>query len=794
MDFTGYLHDLRRAPFYKGQISHVQNIPARTAVYGDLERPLASALRTKLREQGFAQFYIHQADAINAARDGEHVTVVTATASGKTLCYNIPVLDAVLEHPHARALYLFPTKALAQDQLGKLNEFGLFPTVRFATYDGDTASADRRAIKKGVHIVLTNPDMLHVGILPYHTTWSSFLANLKYVVVDEMHTYRGVFGAHVAHILRRLRRICEGYGADPQFLCCSATIANPVELTRQLTDVDNPILISNNGAPSGPRTFVFWNPPVIDREMTTRRSANVEATSLFTDLVSQGIRNITFAKARKSAELILRYARNEFDRSNPRLSQRIMAYRAGYTPQERRHIEQGLFQGDLIGVTATNALELGVDVGGLDAAVMTGYPGTIASAWQQAGRAGRGGDESLAILVALDNPLDQFLMRHPDYFFGRPHERAIVDPDNRRILAQHLLCAAYERALSREELSRRFGPNAPAALESLHEQGKLFYRNGRHYVVGDDYPAASVNIRSASDSTYKIVDAERNNRLIGTVEGGIAFKTVHSGAIYLHKGETYLIEKLDIANLTAYARPVEATYYTEARENSHILILETHRQRPMGQTVACFGEVVVTNRVVGFRRKKLFSDEVLEIVDLDLPEQTFETEAFWFTVPPAISSNIVSEGRELGGSIHAVEHAAIGMMPLLSTCDRWDVGGVSHPEHPDTALPTIFIYDGYPGGVGIAEATYATLDELLKATRAIISECPCTDGCPSCVQSPKCGNNNESLDKSGANYLLEMLLKQDPESREVNDRSDHSAPSERREIPGSKRVADRSQT
>jgi DEAD/DEAH box helicase domain-containing protein len=756
MNFDGYLHDLRRAAFYKGQIAHIQHVPPRTARYGELERPLTPALQERLQALGVSRLYTHQADAVNAARDGEHVTVVTATASGKTLCYNLPVLDAVLEDRHARAFYLFPTKALAQDQLGKLNDFGLFPTVRFATYDGDTPSADRRFIKKGAHIVLTNPDMLHLGILPYHATWSAFLANLKYVVVDEMHTYRGVFGAHVAHILRRLRRICAFYGAEPQFLCCSATIANPEHLTARLTGIEAPIVVSENGAPSGPRTFVFWNPPLIDAEQATRRSANVEATALFTDLVEQGVRNITFAKARKSAELILRYARNEFDRRAPELSRRIMSYRAGYTPQERRAIEQGLFAGKLIGVTATNALELGVDVGGLDATVLTGYPGTIASTWQQAGRAGRGGDESLSILIALDNPLDQFLMRHPDYFFGRPHERAIVDPDNRRILAQHLLCAAYERSLAWEELPR-FGPNAKSALDGLEEQGKIAYRNGKWRFTGTDYPAANVNIRSASDITYRIVDAEYG-KLIGTIEGNVAFKTVHEGAIYLHMGETYLVEKLDITDRTATVRPAEVSYYTEPRENSHILILDTKTSRDLVHTRAHFGEVVVTNRVVGYRRKRLFSDEVLEVEDLDLPEQTFETEAFWFTVPNTLLKTLVTAGADLGGSIHAIEHAAIGMMPLLSTCDRWDVGGVSHPAHPDTGLPTIFIYDGYPGGVGIAEATYATLQELLQATHAIIADCPCAEGCPSCVQSPKCGNNNEPLDKQGARYLLELLL------------------------------------
>ena len=757
MDFTGYLADLKRASFYKGQISHIEQVPARPAAYGELERPLAPELAAALRKSGRERLYAHQAEAVNAARAGQDVTIVTATASGKTLCYNLPVLDAMLTDPKARAFYLFPTKALAQDQLGKLDDFGLFPAVRHAAYDGDTPPADRRFIKRGAHLVLTNPDMLHVGILPYHTTWSYFLANLRFVVIDETHTYRGVFGAHVAQILRRLVRLCEHYGSRPQFLCCSATIANPDELIEKLTGRRGTTLVNRNGAPTGPRSFVFWNPPVIDAEQGIRRSANMEATSLFTDLVGQGIRNITFAKARKSAELILRYARNEFDGKSPHLSGRVMAYRSGYTKQERRNIEQGLFEGHLIGVTATNALELGVDVGGLDATVLTGYPGTIASAWQQAGRAGRGGEESLSILVAHDNPLDQYLMRHPDYFFGRPHERAIVDPDNRRILAQHLLCAVYERALAPQDLPR-FGPNARAALQTLTEENKILWRNGKWHFAGSDYPAALVNIRSASDGTYRIENEESGGRLVGTMESALAFKTLHEGAIYLHLGETYKVETLDIAAKTANVRPIEANYYTEARENSHLLILETKKSKPLAQTTACYGEVVVTNRVTGYMRKKLFSDEVLERVELDLPEQTFETEAFWLTVPDRLVVRLLEEGFDLGGAIHAIEHAAIGMLPLLSTCDRWDVGGVSHPQHPDTNLPTIFIYDAYPGGIGIAEATYETLGDLLTATRDIIADCPCADGCPSCVQSPKCGNNNEPLDKRGALRLLNLLL------------------------------------
>lgn len=756
MDFTLYLQQLRRSPFYRDQIAHVEHIPARQACFGSLEQPLEPRLEQQLEAQGLSRLYTHQAEAVNAARRGHHVTVVTATASGKTLCYNLPVLDSILRDTKSRALYLFPTKALAQDQASKLNAFGLFPEVRFATYDGDTPAEERKAVRRGAHLLLTNPDMLHCGILPNHAGWNAFLTNLRYVVIDEMHVYRGVFGAHMAQVLRRLRRICSFYGAEPQFLCCSATIANPAELTTRLIGIDGAIVVDADGAPSGRRMFVFWNPPFLDREQAERRSTHGEATALFVDLVAHGVRNITFARARKSAELILRYARGVLERESPELAQRVTCYRAGYTVEERRAIERGLFQGSLIGVTATSALELGVDIGDLDATVLTGYPGTIASAWQQAGRAGRSGAEALSVLVAQSNPLDQFLMRHPDYFFGRPHERAIVDPGNRRILRQHLLCAAHERPLTERD-ALYFGPAVPSLLQELEAEKGLYARHERWFTAGADYPAGRVSIRSVSDAVFRIVDSERDGRQIGSVESSVAHKTVHAGAIYLHLGETYLVERLDLEGQIAWAHRVEAHYYTEPRELSHLYVTEVRQSRPLGGGRACFGDVVVTNQVTGYRRKRLYSDEVLDNVELKLPEQTFETEAFWFTVSPPAATALSAGKAELAGSIHAVEHAVIGMMPLLATCDRWDLGGVSHPCHPDTGAPTIFIYDAYPGGVGIAEATYAGLAALLNATREMIQGCPCLEGCPSCVQSPKCGNNNQPLDKAGAHLLLELL-------------------------------------
>ncbi len=774
MNAAEYLRRLRSSPDYQNQIEHVELIPSRSAQFADTAEPLQSGLADQLREQGICRLYSHQARAVDSIRAGRNVILVTPTASGKTLAYNIPVIESVLQDPKARAFYLFPTKALAQDQLGKLNDLGFFPQVRFATFDGDTPQADRPFIKRGAHIALTNPDMMHVGILPYHTSWAQFFMNLRFVVIDEIHSYRGVFGAHVAQVMRRLRRICRQYGSNPQFIACSATVANPDELMRALTGVDADV-VDDDGAPAGRRTFVFWNPPLVGHA-GERRSANMEVTGLFKGLVEDGVRTLVFTKARKTAEIILKYTREALQKDESPLARRIMSYRAGYTPQERREIEQGLFRGELLGVTSTNALELGVDVGSLEATVLTGYPGTIASTWQQAGRAGRSGEESLSVLVALDGPLDQYLMRHPEYFFGRVHEHAIVDPGNRRILEGHLQCAAYESPLTEEDLTQ-FDPAAREVITGLEEAGRLMWRSGRWYYRGDGYPAGGINIRSISSESYEIREGagrvfdsnhgreslRNRGRLIGVIDGARVYQTVHPGAIYLHQGETYLVEQLDDEDKVASVRSVDVGHYTEPREITHITVLSERTSRALPGAMAYFGEVVVTNQVLGYRVKQLYSDTVLDIVDLDLPEQVFETEAYWYTVPATLIDIINRAGLDLCGAIHAAEHAAIGMMPLFSTCDRWDLGGVSTPHHPDTGMATVFVYDGYPGGVGICESTFGRLEGLLTTTAEMIASCPCQDGCPSCVQSPKCGNNNEPLDKRGALLLLQRLL-QTPES------------------------------
>jgi len=595
--------------------------------------------------------------------------------------------------------------------------------------------------------------MLHLGILPYHTNWAEFFRNLAFVVIDEMHTYRGVFGAHVASILRRLRRVCRHYGSVPQFVSCSATIANPGELMRLLTGVKAEV-IDKDGSPAGEKWFAFWNPPYLAEG--ERKSANSEAAWLFLELVTRGIRNITFAKARVVAELIYRYARAELDAQRPEVASRITSYRGGYTPEQRREIERGLFDGHLLGVTATNALELGVDVGDLDGCVITGYPGTIASTWQQAGRAGRGRRSSLAILVALDNPLDQFLMRHPEYFFGGVSERAVLDPHNAYVTAEHLLCAAYEIPISELDYDL-FGDDAERILEAVEESGRIAKR-GKWFWTGSGYPAADVNIRSTGGRSFSIYDAAADpQQALGTVEEANAFQVLHDGAVYLHQGESYVVEKLDLVERCAYVSPREVDYYTVPRTSTETVVEQSLAERSQGAATLHFGEIVVTDHVLGYRKKQILSDTTLELVDLDLPPQSFQTEAIWFTLNPSIITALRDRGLSLEGGIHGLEHAFIGLMPLYAMCDRQDIGGASHPLHPHTAAPTIFIYDSHPGGVGISEAGFTRSNELLLSTLDAVSECTCQDGCPSCIQSPKCGSNNSPLDKSAAILILQRL-------------------------------------
>jgi len=760
MNSVAFLRYLTKQPGYGGQIAHVEHIPPRKAVYADLEQPLIAELEDCLNQHRLLPLYTHQAEAVNCARQGKNVMVATSSASGKTLCYNIAVMEALLTDKDSCALYLFPTKALAQDQMRTLQELfcpGLLKADELATFDGDTPQSERAEIRKRARLVVSNPDMLHIGILPNYQSWSRVLHRLRYVVVDEAHIYRGVFGSHVACVLRRLRRLCHLYGSNPQFICCSATIANPGEHAERLLGLPCEV-VDNDGSPHGGKDFALWNPPIIDEAKSTRRSANTEATNLFTELVSHDIRTLTFARTRRLTELIYNYSKQRLGEMNPALTSRIKPYRAGYLPGDRRQIERELFSGELLGVVATTALELGIDIGDMGATVLTGYPGSIASAWQQAGRSGRGRKRALSFLVGLDNPLDQYVMRHPDYFFQRNFENALVNPDNPYILRAHLLCAAWEHPLNADD-EKFFGSAASSERERLQKQGLLKERGKRWYPSPRiAYPAQGINIRATSGQEFAIIDTSTNS-LLETIDATTAFFQVHAGAIYLHQGESYLVTRLDLGSRTAHVVPTAVPYYTQTKDITDLRISRVIRSRSCGRTGLYLGEVEVTTTVLGFKKKAQFTEEVIGEEALDLPPINFPTIALWFDPPDKATDRIARKQLDFAGGLHAAEHAAIAILPLFALCDRNDIGGVSTPLHPDTGRAQIFIYDAYPGGIGIAEKGFDLAEELWQTTLRAIVECPCQDGCPSCIQSPKCGNNNKPLDKKAAVVLLEDLIR-----------------------------------
>ncbi len=755
MYIDAFLPHLTTLPDYKQQVVHIQHIPPREPKSGKLDKPLHPQLEKRLESLGISSLYSHQAQAVNASRSGKNVMIATASASGKTLCYNLAVLQSLIEDPFSRALYLFPTKALAQDQLRTLHQLaspGLLAYSECATFDGDTPMLERREIKKRAKIVLTNPDMLHVGILPNHRSWSRLFRNLKYVVVDEAHIYRGVFGSHVANILRRLRRICALYGSNPQFICCSATIANPGEHAERLVGLPFEV-VDDDGSPFGGKLFVFWNPPLAEKKIG-RRSPNTEATFLFAELVRNNIRSLVFTRTRKLTELIYIYTRNQLE---PALAERISPYRAGYLPEVRRRIEKALFNGELLGAVATTALELGIDIGDLEATVLVGYPGSTASTWQQAGRSGRRGGSSLSFLIAHDDPLDQYLMNHPEHFFGSNFEHALINWENPNILKPHLLCAAWETPLAKTD-SQLFGSTFENALAELEAEAKLRRVDSKWYPSPRvAQPATEINIRSSSGNVYAILDASADYALLETVEASVAFFQIHPGAIYLHQGESYIIQELDIERKIAIAVPTDVNYYTQTKEIIDIKIIKKTQEKTCGGVKVSFGEVDVTNNVVGYKKKMQFTEDVIGEEPLDLPPIRFLTQALWFDLPQKAMEQIAAEGLDLAGGLHAAEHAAIAILPLFALCDRNDIGGVSTPLHADTGKPQVFIYDAYPGGIGIAQKGFEVIEQLWKATLEAVQSCPCDEGCPGCIQSPKCGNNNEPLDKKAALILLHAL-------------------------------------
>ncbi|WP_078510386.1 DEAD/DEAH box helicase [Streptomyces himastatinicus] len=754
------------------RITHTEHLPPRLGSHADWPSPIRPEVIDAIRAAGIERPWTHQARTAAHALRGESVVVATGTASGKSLAYLAPVLSTLLdgsEEPSGRgttALYLSPTKALAADQRRAVADLTapLGTGVRAAVYDGDTPVEEREWVRQYANYVLTNPDMLHRGILPGHPRWSSFLRALRYVVIDECHTYRGVFGSHVAQVLRRLRRVCARYGSSPVFLLASATSADPAVAATRLTGV--PVAaITEDSSPRGEVVFALWEPPLTElhgeQGAPVRRTATAESADLLTDLAVQGVRTVTFVRSRRGAELIALIAQERLAEVDRTLPDRVAAYRGGYLPEERRALERALHSGDLLGLAATTALELGMDIAGLDAVVLAGYPGTRASLWQQAGRAGRTGQGALAILVARDDPLDTYLVHHPDALFRQPVESTVLDPDNPYVLAPHLCAAAAELPLTEADLDL-FGPATEELLPQLEQRKLLRRRATAWHWTRRERAADLTDIRGEGGSPVQVVEAA-TGRLLGTVDASAAHTTVHEGAVHLHQGRSYIVRQLDLEDSVALVEEASPPYSTTARDTTAISILETTTEIPWGDARLCFGSVEVTNQVVSFLRRKLITGEVLGETKLDLPPRTLRTRAVWWTVTEDQLEDARVHPQALGGALHAAEHASIGILPLFATCDRWDIGGVSVPLHPDTLLPTVFVYDGHPGGAGFAERAFHTAARWLTATREAIAVCECEAGCPSCIQSPKCGNGNDPLDKRAAIRLLTTLLAKAPD-------------------------------
>ena len=736
-------------PDLEGELVHTERRPARNAITAHLDPPLSPLLASRYAERGITDLYRHQARAIDSIRAGLHTVVLAGTAGGKTLCYQAPIVESILDDPKASALLVYPTKALAQDQLRSFRDLGI-PDVKAATYDGDTPPDERARVRRSTNVLLTNPDMLHVGILPSHERWADFFHRLDYVVVDEMHSLRGIFGTHVAMILRRLRRIARHYGATPTFVFGSATIGNPADLATGLCGLDVNV-IDDDASPVGVQTVALWNPPVTDLDLNRRRSSLAESTDIFLELVRRDVNTISFARSRKATELMFRWARERLPLAE---RDRVAAYRGGYLPEQRREIEARLFSGRLAGVVATNALELGIDVGGLDAAVLTSFPGTISAFRQQSGRAGRSRDESLVVLVGGEDALDQYFMTHPSELFSRPPESAVINPSNPLVAEAHAACAANELPLTIDD-REILGEAIEEAANRLVQAGHLKLKDGSLYWARRRRPAPQIDIRASGGAGYTIVGPEG---AIGTLDEERAFRDGHEGAVYLHQGDTFVVQSMDIERREIRVVPQLVDYYTQPRTEKILEVIDSEARDRIGPIGHHYGIVRVETHVTGFQKRRLGTREVLDTVYLDLPPTVFVTEGIWFTIPDAVLTDARIDPSSVPGALHAAEHAGIAMMPLMAICDRWDIGGLSTPWHPQVGGPTIFIYEAYPGGAGISPVAFTAGRGHLQATLEAVRSCPCASGCPSCVQSPKCGNGNDPLDKDAAIRLLETIL------------------------------------
>jgi DEAD/DEAH box helicase domain-containing protein len=744
----GFVQFLKTADLPGAELVHHEFLPSRPAHHGRLRPPLAQPLRAALSRLGITQLYQHQARAISDCRKGENVVVATPTASGKSLVYNLALMELLSRDPEGHGLYLFPLKALAQDQLQAfvaLNE--ALPEeerLRAAVYDGDTRPAARRRIKDNLpHLIISNPDMLHLGLLPYHQQWEVFFRHLRVVVVDEVHTYRGVFGSHIAQVFRRLRRVCQFYGSNPFYILLSATISNPGEFASRLTGMKFQT-VDQNGAPQAGRHFFFVNPDL---------SATTVAARLFVEALRKGLKTIAFTQARKLTEIL----HMTVTQSAPELASGVSSYRAGFLAEERREIEQGLGSGAVTGVISTSALEMGIDIGGLDACILVGYPGTIIDTWQRSGRVGRSGRESVVILIGQPDALDQYFMRNPYDFFGRPFEAAVVDPDNPDVLDAHLPCAAAEIPL--KETDDAYGSTGllTARASVLEARGELLRSAaGEEWYAARPHPERQVEIRSVGPG-YTILWKDRKE-VVGTSDGVRVFRECHPGAIYLHRGQQYLVTGLDLRGRNAFVKPIAARYHTRALSDKETEILQVLKSRPVANFLVRLGRLRVTEQVVGYEKRKFFSGELLDSEALDLPPQRFETVGLWIEIEDVIRKMIERRNLHLMGGMHALEHALIGMFPLFALCDRNDIGGIAMPRHAQLQKDAIFVYDGTPGGVGLAARGFEMVQELLRKTAQLIASCGCDEGCPSCIHSPKCGSGNKPLDKEAALLLVRALL------------------------------------
>ncbi len=739
-------------PEFMSGVTRWEVVPASNGLCRDFPGHLEPQLREALLNRGINRLYSHQAAAIEAVEQGNHVVVVTPTASGKTLCYNLPVVSRMIKNPTSRALYLFPTKALSQDQVAELRELtgGLDTTLNCYTYDGDTEPGLRQGIRRSGHIVVTNPDMLHSAILPHHTKWVQLFQNLEFIVIDEMHQYRGVFGSHVANVIRRLKRICAFYGSNPQFILCSATIANPGELAELLIG-ELPEVITENGAPQAEKHFILYNPPLVNPELGLRRSSLIEARRIAAELINNRVQTIVFTRSRLGVEVLLTYLRQGL-KIRPGEDSGIRGYRGGYLPRERRAIEEGLRRGEIKGVVSTNALELGIDIGALDACIMTGYPGSIASTWQQAGRSGRRRGTSLAILIANSEPLNQYIVTNPDYFLGKTPERALADPDNLIILTNHVRCAAFELPFNRDE---RFGySEISEILQFLEEEDVLYQSDGRYHWMEDAYPAEEISLRSATRENVVIIDTgQPQPRVIGEVDRFSAPMLVHEEAIYMHGGRQYQVEKLDFEEKKAYVKEVEVNYFTDANLSVDLKVLDV-AEKESGIVEKAWGDVRINALVSMFKKIRFNTHENLGAGPVDLPETEMHTTAFWLSFVP----------EALGGMPpSAVQAALIGLANLVPQVaslflmgDPRDLRAVSQVRAPFTEQPTLYLYDNFPGGVGYSQEIYRIYEDVFRAAKQVIIECPCGDGCPSCIGP---GHQGTEAGKQPALQLLEVILK-----------------------------------